>query len=80
MQYSMRNQYNGFFTCIIDYLHVLCIILMVLSGVLYMTLMVFIYVYYGLFACTNLVVVMPLFFMVRYDAAHLGRLRVLLWV
>jgi hypothetical protein len=64
MQYSMRNQYNGFFTCIIDYLHVLCIILMVLSGVLYMTLMVFIYVYYGLFACTNLVVVMSLFFMV----------------
>jgi hypothetical protein len=29
-----------------------------------MTLMVFIYVYYGLFACTNLVDVMSLFFTV----------------
>jgi hypothetical protein len=58
----MRNQYSGLFTCIMDYLHVLCIILMVLSCVLCMTLMVFIYVYYGLFACTNLVDVMPLFF------------------
>jgi hypothetical protein len=28
---------------------------MVLSCVLYMTLMIFIYVYYGLFACINLV-------------------------
>jgi hypothetical protein len=64
MQYSMCNQYNGLFICIMNYLYVLCIILMVLSGVLYMTLMVFIYVYYGLFACTNLVVVIPLFFMV----------------
>jgi hypothetical protein len=45
-----------------DYLYVLCIILMVLSCVLYMTLMVFIYVYYRLFACTNLVDVMSLFF------------------
>jgi hypothetical protein len=62
MQCSMRNQCSGLFTCIIDYLYVLCMILMVLSCVLCMTLMVFIYVYYGLFACTNLVDVMLLFF------------------
>jgi hypothetical protein len=47
-----------------DYLHALCMILMVFSCVLCMTLMVFIYVYYGLFACINLVDVMPLFFTV----------------
>jgi hypothetical protein len=47
-----------------DYLHVLCMILMVLSCVLCMTLMMFIYVYYGLFAYTNLVDVMSLFSMV----------------
>jgi hypothetical protein len=46
------------------YLHVLCMILVVLSCVLCMTLMVFIYMYYGLFACINLVDVMPLFSMV----------------
>jgi hypothetical protein len=34
---------------------------MVLSCVLCMILMMFIYVYYGLFACINLVDVMPLF-------------------
>jgi hypothetical protein len=62
MQCVMHNQYSGLFTCMMDYLHVLCISLMVLSCVLCMTLMVFIYVYYGLFACTNLVDVMPLFF------------------
>jgi hypothetical protein len=61
MQCSMHNQYSGLFTCIMDYLHVLCMILMFLSCVLCMSLMVFIYVYYGLFACTNLVNVMPLF-------------------
>jgi hypothetical protein len=61
MQCSMRNHCSGLFTCIMNYLHVLCMILMVLSCVLCMTLMVFIYVYYGLFACTNLVDVMPLF-------------------
>jgi hypothetical protein len=44
-----------------DYLHVLCMILIALSCVLCMTLMVFIYVYYGLFACTNLIDVMSLF-------------------
>jgi hypothetical protein len=64
MQCSMCNQCSGLFTCIIDYLHVLCMILMVLSCVLCMTLMVFIYMYYGLFVCTNLVDVMPLFFTV----------------
>jgi hypothetical protein len=64
MQCSMHNQCSGLFTCIMDYLHVLCMILMVLNCVLCMTLMVFIYVYYGLFACTNLVDAMPLFFMV----------------
>jgi hypothetical protein len=64
MQCSMRNQCSGLFTCIMDYLHVLCMILMVLSCVLCMTLMMFIYMYYGLFACTNLVYVMLLFYMV----------------
>jgi membrane-associated HD superfamily phosphohydrolase len=61
MQCGMHNQYSGLFTCIMDYLYVLCMILMVLSCVLCMTLMVFIYVYYGLFAYINLVDVMPLF-------------------
>jgi hypothetical protein len=61
MHYSMRNQCSSLFTCIMDYLHVLCMILMALSCVLCMTLMVFIYVYYGLFACINLVDVMTLF-------------------
>jgi hypothetical protein len=64
MQCSMCNQCSGLFTCIMDYLHVLCMILMILSCVLCMTLMVFIYVYYGLFACTNLVDVISLFFTV----------------
>jgi hypothetical protein len=64
MQCSMRNQCSGLFTYIMDYLHVLCLNLMVLSCVLCMTLMAFIYMYYGLFACTNLVDVMMLFFMV----------------
>jgi hypothetical protein len=64
MQCSMRNQCSNLFTCIMDYLHVLYMILMVLSCVLYMTLMMFIYMYYGLFTCTNLVDVMLLFFMV----------------
>jgi hypothetical protein len=45
IQYSMHNQCSGLFTYIMDYLHVLCMILIVLSCVLYMTLMVFIYVY-----------------------------------
>jgi hypothetical protein len=64
MQYNMRNQYSGLFICILDYLYVLCMILMILSCVLCMTLMVFIYVYYELFAYTNLVDIMSLFFMV----------------
>jgi hypothetical protein len=64
-QCSMRNQCSGLFTCIMDYLHVLlCMLLIVLSCVLCMTLMVYIYVYYGLFACTNLVQLMSLFFTV----------------
>jgi hypothetical protein len=59
-----------------DYLHVLCMILMVLSCVLCMTLMVFIYVYYGLFVYTNLVDVISLFstvflfidrFLIKFD-------------
>jgi hypothetical protein len=61
MQCSMRNQCSGLFICIMDYLHVLYMILMVLSCVLCMTLMMFIYVYYGLFTCTNLVDGMLLF-------------------
>jgi hypothetical protein len=64
MQCSMHNQSSGLFTGIMNYLHVLCMLFMVLSYVLYMTLMLFIYVYYGLFACTNLVDIMSLFFMV----------------
>jgi hypothetical protein len=64
MQCSMRNQCSGLFVCIIDYLHVLYMILMVLSYVLSMTLMVFIYMYYGLFTCINLVDDMSLFFTV----------------
>jgi hypothetical protein len=39
-------------------------ILMVLSCILCMTLMVFIYVYYGLFICTNLVDIISLVFTV----------------
>jgi hypothetical protein len=61
MQCIMRNQCSGLFTCIMNYLHVLCMIFMVLSYVLCMTLIVFIYVYYELFACTNLVNIMSLF-------------------
>jgi hypothetical protein len=64
MQCSMHNQCSGLFTCIMDYLHLLCMILMILSYVLCMTLMVFICVYYGLFICINLVNVMSLFFTV----------------
>jgi hypothetical protein len=40
MQCSMRNQCSSLFTYIMDYLHVLCMILMVLSCVLCMNLMV----------------------------------------
>jgi hypothetical protein len=61
MQCSMRNQCSSLFTCIMNYLHVLCMIFMVLSCVLCMTLIMFIYVYYRLFARINLVDVMSLF-------------------
>jgi hypothetical protein len=61
MQYSMHNQCSGLFTRIMDYLYVLCMILMVWICALCMTFMLFIYVYYGLFACTNLVDIMMLF-------------------
>jgi hypothetical protein len=61
MQCSMHNQCSGLFICIMYYLHVLCMILMVLSCVLYVIPMVFIYMYYRLFACTNLVDVISLF-------------------
>jgi hypothetical protein len=47
MQCSMHNQCSGLFICIMNYLHVLCMIFMVLSCVLCMTLMVCIYVYYN---------------------------------
>jgi hypothetical protein len=47
-----------------NYLHVLCMIFMVLSCVLCITLIVFIYVYYELFICTTLVDIMLLFFTV----------------
>jgi hypothetical protein len=76
MQCSIRNQCSGLFTCIIDYLYVLCMILMVLSCVLCMTLMVFIYVYYELFVCTNLVDVMSLFFTVfSFHVQNFGKNR-----
>jgi hypothetical protein len=55
MQCNMHNQYSGLFTCIMNYLYVLCMIFMVLSCVLC------IYVCYRLFTCTNLVDVMSLF-------------------
>jgi hypothetical protein len=48
----------------LENLYVLCMIFMVLSCVLCMTLILFIYVYYGLFTCTNLVDVISLFFTV----------------
>jgi hypothetical protein len=47
-----------------DYLYALCMIVVVLSCVLSMSLIVFIYMYYELYAYTNLVDVMPLFFTV----------------
>jgi hypothetical protein len=56
-----RDQCSGLFIYNMDYLYVLCIILMVLSCVLCMTFMVFIYVYYELFAYINLVDGIPLF-------------------
>jgi hypothetical protein len=60
----MHNQCSGLYICIINYLYLLYTIFMVLSCVLCMTLMLFIYVYYGLFVCTNLLDVMSLFFMI----------------
>jgi hypothetical protein len=66
MQCSMCNQCSGLFTCIKDYLHVLCMTLIMWICVICVTLMVFIYVYYGLFAWTNLVDVMSLFFMIFF--------------
>jgi hypothetical protein len=47
-----------------NYFYVLYIIFMVLSCVICMTFILFIYVYYRLFVCTNLVDVMSLFFMI----------------
>jgi hypothetical protein len=61
MQYNMHNQCSGLFIFIMNYLHVVCMILMVLSCVPCMIFMMFIYVYYGLFICTNLVYIMSLF-------------------
>jgi hypothetical protein len=46
MQCNMYNQCSDLFTCLINYLHVLCMIFMILSCVLYMTLIIFIYVSY----------------------------------
>jgi hypothetical protein len=62
IQCSMHNQCSGLFTCIMNYLHILYMIFMVLSCVLCMTLMMFIYVYYELFVCINLVDVILLFY------------------
>jgi hypothetical protein len=69
VQYNMHNQYSGLFIFIMNYLHVVCMILMVLSCVLCMILMMFIYVYYGLFICTNLVYIISLF--LRVFSSHL---------
>jgi hypothetical protein len=57
-----RDPCSDLFIYIMDYLYVLCIIFMVLSCVPCMPFSVFIYMYYGLFVCINLVDVMPLFF------------------
>jgi hypothetical protein len=72
-QCSMRNQCSDLFTCIINYLHVLCMLLIVLSCVLCMTLMMYIYVYYRLFICTNLVQLMSLFFTVFSHLPNFGK-------
>jgi hypothetical protein len=64
MQSSIRNHCSYLFICIMDYLYVLYMIFMFLNCILYMTHTVFIYVYYGLFIYTNLLDVMPLFFMI----------------
>jgi hypothetical protein len=59
-----------------NYLYVLCMILMILSCILCMTLMMFIYMYYGLFVCTNLVDDMPLFFMIfSFHLPIFGKIR-----
>jgi hypothetical protein len=51
-------------------------ILMILSCILCMTLMMFIYMYYGLFVCTNLVDDMPLFFMIfSFHLPIFGKIR-----
>jgi hypothetical protein len=61
MQCRMCSSCSGLFSCIIEYLHVICMILMVCIYVLCMTLIVFIYIYYGLFAYINVVDVILLF-------------------
>jgi hypothetical protein len=64
IQCSIHKQCSDLFTYIMNYLHILCMIFMILSCVLCMTLMMFIYVYYRLFIYTNLVDIMSLFFMI----------------
>jgi hypothetical protein len=62
MQFSMRNQCSGLFTCIMNFLYVLYMTFMVWIYILCVTLMLFIYMYYGLFTCTHLVDIILLFF------------------
>jgi hypothetical protein len=51
-------------------------ILMILSCILCMTLMMFIYMYYGLFVYTNLVDVMTLFFIIfSFHLPIVGKIR-----
>jgi hypothetical protein len=64
MQCGMRNHCSDLFICFINYLHALCMIFMILSCVPYIILMMFIYVYYGLFTYTNLIDVISVFFTV----------------
>jgi hypothetical protein len=64
MQCRMCCQCGDLFSCIINYLYVLCMTLMMCIYVLYMFIIIFIYIYYGVFACTNLVDIILLFFTV----------------
>jgi hypothetical protein len=60
--YNMHNHCSSLFTYIMDYLYIQCMTPMVCICVLCVTLMLFIYVYYRLFAYTNLVDIILLFF------------------
>jgi hypothetical protein len=63
-EYYVMQHVRDLFTCIINYLHVICMTFKLWICILCITLMMLIYVYYGLFICINLVDVMSLFSMV----------------